>query len=181
MVYHANDTGSINLRQPQTPKTPTAAAAFYFDDMLQRTKTSMVKRLRRSSTARSIGGPWGGGPPRPHVPFTLGSAGPWGGASDEEGGGLGEEEEDDEDCEERARRASMMRRKSSVGGWSKDVRRAMAAVDEKVVAYGAGRLEAVGRGEVAGAEDEIATVGGEGATSYFEVQEKKTPWSWAAS
>jgi hypothetical protein len=169
------------MRQPQTPKTPTAAAAFYFDDTVHRSETSIVKRLRRSSTARSIGGLWAGGPPRPHVPFMLGSAGPWG----EEGGvsSLGEEEENGDDYEERARRASMMRRKSEVGGWSEDVRRGMAAVDEKVAAYGAGRLEAAGRGEVAGAEDEIATVGdgrGEGEASYFDARAKK-PWSWAAS
>jgi hypothetical protein len=77
----------------------------------------------------------------------------------------------------------MMRRKSSVGGWSEDVRRAMAAVDEKVAAYGAGRLQAASRGEVAGAEDEIATFGGggEGAASYFEMPAKKASWSRAAS
>jgi hypothetical protein len=167
------------MRQSQTPKTPTAAAAFYFDDMLQHSKTSMVvKRLRRSSTARSMGGPLLVAPSsRPHVPFIIGSESLGSGASDADG------EDEGEDEEERARRASMMRRKNSVGGWSEEMRRSMAAVDEKVAAFGAGRLEAAERGEVLGAEDEIATVGGGdgGAGGYFDVPKRKADWSWHAS
>jgi len=44
---------SVNCRLPQTPRTPSTAAAHYFDDIFKRpTKPS---RLRRSSTTRSIG------------------------------------------------------------------------------------------------------------------------------
>jgi len=51
---------SANLRLPQTPRTPSVAAAHYFDDVfLKRRKSSIVpsepNRLRRSSTSRSIG------------------------------------------------------------------------------------------------------------------------------
>ena len=47
----------INCRLPQTPRTPSTAAAHYFDDVLSRSaKASSVKpRFRRSSTNRSIG------------------------------------------------------------------------------------------------------------------------------
>ena len=50
-----HDTG-INCRLPQTPRTPTAAAAHYsdsyFDEIFIR---SNKPRIRRSSTSRSIG------------------------------------------------------------------------------------------------------------------------------
>lgn len=51
---------SANLRLPQTPRTPSVAAAHYFDDVfLKRRKLSFApaepNRLRRSSTSRSIG------------------------------------------------------------------------------------------------------------------------------
>lgn len=55
---------SINCRLPQTPRTPSTAAAHYFDDTFSRghrRKSSSVgtttpgARLRRSSTSRSIG------------------------------------------------------------------------------------------------------------------------------
>ena len=49
---------SINCRLPQTPRTPSTAAAHYFDDIFSRaTKPGGVKptRIRRSSTTRSIG------------------------------------------------------------------------------------------------------------------------------
>ena len=62
-----HDTG-INCRLPQTPRTPSTAAAHYFDDVLGRgTKDKTRKksyvgtpgpdgpRMRRSSTSRSIG------------------------------------------------------------------------------------------------------------------------------
>jgi hypothetical protein len=47
---------SMTCRLPQTPRTPTGAAAHYFDDVF--TTTSKPKKphhLRRSSTSRSIG------------------------------------------------------------------------------------------------------------------------------
>lgn len=58
---------SINCRLPQTPRTPSTAAAHYFDDTFSRgnlrRKSSVAGpkspgtpgRLRRSSTSRSIG------------------------------------------------------------------------------------------------------------------------------
>ncbi|KAL8855757.1 MAG: hypothetical protein Q9198_010815, partial [Flavoplaca austrocitrina] len=51
-----HDTG-LNYRLPQTPRTPTAAAAHYFDDVFSRSSKAVVEepRLRRSSTSRSIG------------------------------------------------------------------------------------------------------------------------------
>ncbi|KAL9613951.1 MAG: hypothetical protein Q9167_001565 [Letrouitia subvulpina] len=51
-----HDTGA-NCRLPQTPRTPTAAAAHYFDDTFPHWDHGGDKepRLRRSSTSRSIG------------------------------------------------------------------------------------------------------------------------------
>ncbi|KHN97348.1 Six-hairpin glycosidase-like protein [Metarhizium album ARSEF 1941] len=55
-----HDTGT-NCRLPQTPRTPSAAMAHYFDDMFQRSldlgtpRSPGMRRIRRSSTARSIG------------------------------------------------------------------------------------------------------------------------------
>jgi hypothetical protein len=46
----------MTCRLPQTPKTPTAAAAHYFDDIWAPSgKPKKPNHLRRSSTARSIG------------------------------------------------------------------------------------------------------------------------------
>ena len=44
----------INCRLPQTPRTPTAAAAHYFDDVFSKPNAAKP-RIRRSSTTRSIG------------------------------------------------------------------------------------------------------------------------------
>ena len=44
----------INCRLPQTPRTPTAAAAHYFDDVFSKPNGTQPK-FRRSSTTRSIG------------------------------------------------------------------------------------------------------------------------------
>ena len=44
----------INCRLPQTPRTPTAAAAHYFDDVFSK-PIGAQPRIRRSSTTRSIG------------------------------------------------------------------------------------------------------------------------------
>lgn len=50
-----HDTG-MTCRLPQTPRTPTSAAAHYFDDIFTETgKPKKPHHLRRSSTARSIG------------------------------------------------------------------------------------------------------------------------------
>jgi hypothetical protein len=59
-----HDTG-VNCRLPQTPRTPSTAAAHYFDDIMNRgprRKSSIpstpgleTRRIRRSSTSRSIG------------------------------------------------------------------------------------------------------------------------------
>lgn len=48
----------INCRLPQTPRTPTAAASHYFDDIFTRSLKPSSQRpnqTRRSSTSRSIG------------------------------------------------------------------------------------------------------------------------------
>jgi hypothetical protein len=46
----------MTCRLPQTPRTPTAAAAHYFDDIWASTgKPKKPHHLRRSSTSRSIG------------------------------------------------------------------------------------------------------------------------------
>ena len=48
----------INCRLPQTPRTPSTAAAHYFDDIFSRSAKpngSRTPRIRRSSTSRSIG------------------------------------------------------------------------------------------------------------------------------
>lgn len=58
-----HDTG-INCRLPQTPRTPSTAAAHYFDDILSRSATRRNTgastpgpraKVRRSSTSRSLG------------------------------------------------------------------------------------------------------------------------------
>ena len=51
-----HDTGA-NCRLPQTPRTPSTAAAHYFDDVFSRPSKAMGEkpRVRRSSTGRSIG------------------------------------------------------------------------------------------------------------------------------
>lgn len=58
MAKMIHDTG-INCRLPQTPRTPTAAASHYFDDVFSRqrrnSQTKKPSTLRRSSTSRSIG------------------------------------------------------------------------------------------------------------------------------
>ena len=52
---------STTCRLPQTPRTPSIGMAHYFDDMFQRSidvgtpRSSAMPRIRRSSTARSIG------------------------------------------------------------------------------------------------------------------------------
>ena len=47
---------SMTCRLPQTPRTPTAAAAHYFDDVLSTgPRPKKPSQLRRSSTTRSIG------------------------------------------------------------------------------------------------------------------------------
>jgi hypothetical protein len=46
----------MTCRLPQTPRTPTTAAAHYFDEVFTLTgKTQRRHHLRRSSTTRSIG------------------------------------------------------------------------------------------------------------------------------
>lgn len=53
-VMPANSVVRINCRIPQTPRTPTAAAGHYFDDVFSRPNATKP-RIRRSSTTRSIG------------------------------------------------------------------------------------------------------------------------------
>jgi len=58
MAKMIHDTG-VNCRLPQTPRTPSAAASHYFDDVFTRQRrNSLTKKpsaLRRSSTSRSMG------------------------------------------------------------------------------------------------------------------------------
>ncbi|KAF2089915.1 glycoside hydrolase family 63 protein-like protein [Saccharata proteae CBS 121410] len=49
-----HDTG-VRCRLPQTPRTPSTAAAHYFDDVFSRYKKPQKPQFRRSSTSRSIG------------------------------------------------------------------------------------------------------------------------------
>ncbi len=54
----ADYRSSINCRLPQTPRTPTAAASHYFDDIFTRSLKPSSQgpvQTRRSSTSRSIG------------------------------------------------------------------------------------------------------------------------------
>ncbi|KAI9820624.1 MAG: hypothetical protein M1827_004993 [Pycnora praestabilis] len=55
----ANAFDRINCRLPQTPRTPSTAAAHYFDDTFHKhpkpSNGNVKPRLRRSSTSRSIG------------------------------------------------------------------------------------------------------------------------------
>ena len=58
ILYSANVNSSINMRLPQTPRTPSTAAAHYFDDILSKVSRptgARTPRMRRSSTSRSIG------------------------------------------------------------------------------------------------------------------------------
>lgn len=51
-------SNSVNCRLPQTPRTPSVGMAHYFDDVLNRQilpRSPSMPRIRRSSTARSIG------------------------------------------------------------------------------------------------------------------------------
>lgn len=50
-----NISVSVNCRLPQTPRTPSTAAAHYFDDIWSKTKKGGPRPLRRSSTHRNIG------------------------------------------------------------------------------------------------------------------------------
>jgi len=51
------DLSRVNCRLPQTPRTPTSAAAHYFDDVFTRSSKPRGEQpgVRRSSTSRSIG------------------------------------------------------------------------------------------------------------------------------
>lgn len=46
---------SVTCRLPQTPRTPTTAAAHYFDDVWSKAKKGGPRPLRRSSTHRNLG------------------------------------------------------------------------------------------------------------------------------
>jgi hypothetical protein len=54
-VTHTNDLSRVNCRLPQTPRTPSTAAAHYFDDIWTKAKKGGPRPLRRSSTTRNIG------------------------------------------------------------------------------------------------------------------------------
>merc|ERR1711881_186738 len=54
MAKMIHDTG-VNCRLPQTPRTPTTAAAHYFDDIWSKTRKGGPRPLRRSSTHRNLG------------------------------------------------------------------------------------------------------------------------------
>lgn len=59
--YKSLTADRINCRLPQTPRTPSTAAAHYFDDIFSRSvkpggfSTTTTTHVRRSSTSRSIG------------------------------------------------------------------------------------------------------------------------------
>jgi len=76
------DLFRINCRLPQTPRTGTAAASHYFDDVFTRQRRNSQTRkpstLRRSSTHRSLGmrSDWESAPVSEHDDETDGVATP---------------------------------------------------------------------------------------------------------
>lgn len=56
--FYAYSLHSVNCRLPQTPRSPSAVASHYFDDIFTRSarpRSSGRPSIRRSSTSRSIG------------------------------------------------------------------------------------------------------------------------------
>jgi hypothetical protein len=99
-------TLSINCRLPQTPRTPSTAAAHYFDDTFSRgnlrrkssvpttpnTPNTPSGRPRRSSTSRSIGNRSIYSPPAADAPDADPSSGRRGSAAISDGDAFGNEE-----------------------------------------------------------------------------------------
>jgi hypothetical protein len=141
---------SVNHDVPQTPRTPSTAHAHYFDDILTRTKTGVkVRRLRRSSTHRSIGG-WGN---ISHTTSTEPSIN-------------GDDEDETPEAAEDRRKA--LRRRDSVGTWNLQEKQAM---DNHVNQYVTNKLEALRTTDSALADDacsEVEARGGE--PDYFQIK-----------
>lgn len=108
----------MTCRLPQTPRTPTTAAAHYFDDVfLRQARPKKPPGLRRSSTTRSIG-----------------MRSDWTGSA----------HDDEEDNEEAV--ASPLKRVNSIGYLDADALKRKAEVDEQVAHYIADQLERVKTG-----------------------------------
>jgi hypothetical protein len=122
---------SVNCRLPQTPRTPTTAAAHYFDDIWSKTKKGGPRPLRRSSTHRNLG---------------------FSGVSSNGDYANGDHDEALSDFD--------LRRASSVGWLSEEDLRKKAEVDSRVASFVNDQLQRMRSNDSAGAdamEDEIET------------------------
>jgi len=141
-----HDTG-VNCNVPQTPRTPSVAAAHYFDDILTRTKTGLdIRRLRRSSTRRSIGG--------------------WSHATSEAG------DVDDEDDSPEAQRARSLKRANSVGVWDDEAIKEKQELSQHVSHYVNGQLAKLQDDSalVDDLGDEIEAQGADEDDDYFQIR-----------
>lgn len=128
----------MNCRLPQTPRTPIAAAAHYFDDLHLRSRTMLrgVRTLRRSSTCRSLGHSQ-----QPEVDMTA----------------LHVADGDDFTAEQTAQRVAL-RRMTCVGPFDAERLRAKEEDEARVQEYVTGRVRSMVDDESAGTsfvEDEI--------------------------
>jgi len=144
-----HDTG-INHQVPQTPRTPSTAYAHYFDDILTRTKPGVnVRRIRRSSTHRNIGG-WA------NISGTTSTE------PSIDGGDEDVTPEADED------RRKALRRKDSIGSWNMQEKQAM---DDHVHKYVTNKLEALRTTDSALADDACNEVEARGdEPDYFQIK-----------
>jgi len=111
-----HDTG-VNCRLPQTPRTPSTAAAHYFDDIFSKGRVSKPK-LRRSSTSRSIG-----------------NRSEWGTSTN------GDHTEALEDSNEDIQKRFQYDRANSIGYLDEEALKRKAEVDEQVAHYVSDQLE----------------------------------------
>ena len=180
---------SINLHLPHTPRSPTAAAHHYFDEIFTRTKAGLhTRHLRRSSTGRSIGGGMGwasyrstGDNTAATTPSASASASatdisasmkfsprPHGAETAEKGydGGEGYDGNDGMDDEAKA-----TRRASSIGYWDAQMKRSLESRLSRYVSEELERLKtpgamAMGDGDVEG-EFENQVDGAVSRDGYF--------------
>jgi hypothetical protein len=132
-MNHTNYSSSSVNCVVQTPRTPSTAAAHYFDDILNSSKPGMkIRRLRRSSTHRNIGG--------------------FGARTPSIGGTTEDDADDDTDTEpdEAAARRARMKRATSVGGWDVEALKEKAEMDERVAEYVEGRMQRIDDDGLAG-------------------------------
>jgi hypothetical protein len=120
----------MTCRLPQTPRTPTGAAAHYFDDVFTTTgRPKKPHHLRRSSTSRSIG-------------FRS----DWGGSASGDG-----DDGDDEAA------SSAANRRGSVGYLDEEGMKEKAALQERMNHYVSGQLARHKNGHAHTEKDEFIT------------------------